>query len=109
MSSLQSGSTFVSNVLGIHLWELLSTCMAQFGAYSPVGGNLYLNRCFLRLSYGTKFVDKLSVQVCACVYMRILNVSKVLRIFFMFFFFNMAHARNVWGSIVGLNVRPSRV
>lgn len=84
MSSLQSGSTFISNGLGIHLWELLSKCMAQFGAFSPVGGDLYLNRCFLRLSYGTKFVDKLSVQVRACVCMRILNVSNVLRIFFFF-------------------------
>lgn len=86
MSSLQSGSTFVSNVLGFHLWELLSKCMAQFGAYSPVGGNLDLNRCFLRLSYGTKFVYKLSVQVRACVCMHILNVANVLRIFFLWFF-----------------------
>lgn len=85
MSSLQSRSTFASNVLGIHLWELLSKCMAQFGAYSLVGGNLYLNRCFLRLSYGTKFVDKLSVQMRACVCMRILNVSNALRIFLFFF------------------------
>lgn len=64
-------------------------------------------RCLTELS----LLNQLSVQVCVCMHvyahMHILSVANALRIFLGFF--DMAHARNVWGSIVGLNVRPSRV